>query len=161
MRRLLLALVLGSAFAAPARAVEPGEMLDDPTFEHRARDVSSGLRCLVCQNESIDESHADLARDIRLLVRQRLLAGDSNSQVKDYLVARYGEFILLKPPFEPRTLLLWGTPLIVLVLGGIGIAFAVRGRGTPTRDPARPLSEAEHRRLDELLRGGGPPPETV
>ncbi len=128
-------------------------MLKDPALESRARDVSTGLRCLVCQNESIDESHADLARDIRLLVRQRLLAGDSNSQIKDYLVARYGQFILLKPPFETQTLLLWGTPLIVLVLGGIGIAFAVRGRKAPTRDPARPLSEAEQRRLEELLDG--------
>ncbi len=123
-------------------------------MEARARNVSEGLRCLVCQNESIDESHADLARDIRLLVRQRLLAGDSNGQIKDYLVARYGQFILLKPPFETQTLLLWGTPLIVLVLGGIGIAFATRGRKVLARDPARPLSEAEQRRLDELLAEG-------
>ena len=161
MRRLLAAVALGIAFAAPAYAVEPGEMLTNPALEHRARDVSSGLRCLVCQNESIDESHADLARDIRLLVRQRLLAGDTNGQVKDYLVARYGQFILLKPPLETQTLLLWGTPFIVLVLGGIGIAVAMRGRAKPTRDPARPLSEAEHRRLDELLSGGGTPGETA
>ena len=148
-----VALLLLLALAAPAHAVEPGEMLKSPALESRARDVSTGLRCLVCQNESIDESHADLARDIRLLVRQRLLAGDSNSQVSDYLVARYGQFILLKPPFETQTLLLWGTPVIVLVVGGIGIAFAVRGRKAPMRDPARPLSEAERMRLDELLDG--------
>ena len=154
MRRLVASLALAVAFAAPAHAVEPGEMLKDPGLEARARNVSEGLRCLVCQNESIDESHADLARDIRLLVRQRLLAGDSNGQIKDYLVARYGQFILLKPPFETQTLLLWGTPLIVLVLGGIGIAFATRGRKVPARDPARPLSEAEQRRLDELLAEG-------
>ncbi len=154
MRRLVASLALAVAFAAPAHAVEPGEMLKDPGLEARARNVSEGLRCLVCQNESIDESHADLARDIRLLVRQRLLAGDSNGQIRDYLVARYGQFILLKPPFETQTLLLWGTPLIVLVLGGIGIAFATRGRKVLARDPARPLSEAEQRRLDELLAEG-------
>ena len=154
MRPLLAALALGLALVSPALAVEPGEMLKDPALESRAREVSTGLRCLVCQNESIDESHADLARDIRLLVRQRLLAGDTNGQVKDYLVARYGQFILLKPLFETQTLLLWGTPFIVLVLGGIGIAFATRGRKAPTRDPARPLSEAEQRRLEELLAGG-------
>ena len=154
MRPLLAALVFGLALATPAFAVEPGEMLKDPVLESRARDVSTGLRCLVCQNESIDESHADLARDIRLLVRQRLLAGDTNGQVKDYLVARYGQFILLKPPFETQTLLLWGTPFIVLVLGGLGIAFAMRGRKIPTRDPAQPLSETEQQRLDELLADG-------
>ena len=154
MRRLFASLALAVALAAPAHAVEPGEMLKDPALEARARNVSEGLRCLVCQNESIDESHADLARDIRLLVRQRLLAGDSNGQIKDYLVARYGQFILLKPPFETQTLLLWGTPLIVLVLGSIGIAFATRGRKVLARDPARPLSEAEQRRLDELLAEG-------
>lgn len=130
-------------------------MLKDPVLESRARTVSEGLRCLVCQNESIDESHADLARDIRLLVRQRLLAGDSDAQVRDYLVARYGQFVLLKPPLERQTLLLWGTPFIVLVLGGLGIAVATRRRGTPARDPARPLSEAERRQLDELLAGKG------
>lgn len=150
-----LILVALLALAAPAHAVEPGEMLKDPVLESRARTVSEGLRCLVCQNESIDESHADLARDIRLLVRQRLLAGDSDAQVRDYLVARYGQFVLLKPPLERQTLLLWGTPFIVLVLGGLGIAVATRRRGTPARDPARPLSEAERRRLDELLAGKG------
>ena len=124
-------------------------MLKDPALEVRARAVSAELRCLVCQNESIDESHAPLAHDIRMLVRQRLEAGDSNAQVRDYLVARYGEFILLKPPFEPQTLLLWGTPLLVLALGGIAVAFAARRK--PTRDPARPLSDSEQRKLDELL----------
>ena len=155
MRRLLAAFALGFTLVVPAHAVEPGEMLKDPALETRARSVSEGLRCLVCQNESVDESHADLARDIRLLVRQRLLAGDTNAQVSDYLVARYGQFILLKPPLETQTLLLWGTPFIVLVLGGIGIAFAVRRRPASPRDPARPLSEAEQRRLDELLAGKG------
>ena len=135
--------------AAPAHAVEPEEMLKDPALEARARTVSTELRCLVCQNESIDESHAPLAHDIRVLVRQRLEAGDTNQQVVDYLVSRYGQFILLKPPFEPQTLLLWGTPLLVIVAGVTAIAFAARRR--PARDPARPLSEVEQRKLDELL----------
>ena len=146
-----LALVFLLASAVPAFAVEPGEMLKDPALEARARTISEGLRCLVCQNESIDESHADLARDIRLLVRQRLLAGDSNDQVRDYLVDRYGQFILLKPPFEMQTLLLWGTPVIVLVLGGIGLAFAMNRR---PRDLAYgKLTEAEQKTVDKLLTG--------
>ena len=144
-----IALCLGLSLPAPARAVEPDEILKDPALEARARSVSEGLRCLVCQNESIDESHAALARDIRLLVRQRLEAGDSNAQVTNYLVARYGQFILLKPPFEPQTLLLWGTPVIVLLLGGA--AMLVSGRRKPLRDPARPLSDEERQRLDDVL----------
>ncbi len=132
--------------AGPAAAVEPGEMLQNPVLETRARTISEGLRCLVCQNESIDDSHAELAQDIRLLVRQRLQAGDTNQQVRDFLVARYGQFILLRPPFEAQTLLLWGTP----VLGGIGIVLAQRRRRS-VRDPAKPLSADERLRLDELL----------
>ena len=149
LRVMASALWLALALAAPAHAVEPEEMLKDPVLEARARTVSTELRCLVCQNESIDESHAPLAHDIRVLVRQRLEAGDTNKQVIDYLVGRYGQFILLKPPFEAQTLLLWGTPLLVIVAGGLAIAFAARRR--PTRDPARPLSETERRKLDELL----------
>jgi cytochrome c-type biogenesis protein CcmH len=149
MRRIALTLCLALVWAAPALAVEPGEMLKDPQLEARARSISEGLRCLVCQNESIDDSHAELARDIRVLVRQRLEAGDSDQQVQSFLVDRYGQFILLKPPFEWQTVLLWGTPLIVLALGGLGMAFAVRRR--PSRDPARPLSEAEQARLRDLI----------
>jgi Uncharacterized protein involved in biosynthesis of c-type cytochromes len=151
MRARLAAAILGALLlcGGVAHAVEPGEMLKDPALEARARTISEGLRCLVCQNESIDESHADLARDIRLLVRQRLVAGDTNQQVRDFLVARYGQFILLKPPFEPQTLLLWGTPLIVLAFGAAGICLATR-RKQP-RDTGAPLSEAERRALDELL----------
>lgn len=152
MRQAALAMLLGLGLAGAALAVEPGEMLKDPALEARARTISEGLRCLVCQNESIDESHADLARDIRLLVRQRLLAGDTNGQVRDYLVDRYGQFILLRPPFELQTLLLWGTPLIVLTLGGGGLLLAM-GRKS-RRDPARPLSENERQRLDEILADG-------
>ena len=110
MRRLALALLIGLALPGVARAVEPDEILKDPALEARARAISEGLRCLVCQNESIDDSHATLARDIRVLVRQRLEAGDTNAQVSNYLVSRYGQFILLKPPIELSTLLLWGTP---------------------------------------------------
>ena len=149
IRRLVLALLCALALGGVARAVEPDEILKDPALEARARTVSAELRCLVCQNESIDESHAPLAHDIRMLVRQRLEAGDTNQQVVDYLVSRYGQFILLKPPFELQTLLLWGTPLLVILAGGIAIAFAARRR--PARDPARPLSEGEQRKLDELL----------
>lgn len=134
---------------ASALAVEPGEMLKDPALEARARTISEGLRCLVCQNESIDESHADLARDIRLIVRQRLLAGDTNAQVKDYLVARYGQFILLKPPFELQTLLLWGTPILALLLGGGGIWLVSRRARRSAATP--PLDADERRRLGEIL----------
>src|SRR3546814_8109266 len=105
MRRLLL--VLSLLLAAPALAVEPSEMLDDPVLEQRARDLSAEIRCVVCQNESIDSSNAEIARELRLLVRERLVAGDSDQQVLDYLVARYGDFVLLRPPMKPATYLLW------------------------------------------------------
>ena len=149
MRQLSLALLIGLALSGVARAVEPDEILKDRALEARARTISEGLRCLVCQNESIDDSHAALARDIRVLVRQRLESGDTNAQVSNYLVSRYGQFILLRPPIELSTLLLWGTPLIVLVIGGGAVVLAARRR--PIRDPARPLSEAERRRLDDML----------
>lgn len=152
IRRATFATLLALAALAPARAVEPGEMLQDPVLEARARTISEGLRCLVCQNESIDESHADLARDIRLLVRQRLEAGDTNAQVRDYLVARYGQFILLKPPFELQTLLLWGTPIIVLVLGAAGLFMTMRRKRAGVSSP--PLDENERRKLDEIIAQG-------
>ena len=155
-RQLAPALLIGLALsfepgAMPsAFAVEPGEILKNPVLEARARTISVGLRCLVCQNESIDDSHAELAQDIRLLVRQRLQAGDTNQQVRDYLVARYGQFILLQPPFEAQTLLLWGTPIIMLVFGGLGILLVQRRRRLD-RDASKPLSAAERSRLEELL----------
>jgi cytochrome c-type biogenesis protein CcmH len=131
MIRFALALaLLVVAHMSAAFAVQPDEQLADPALEARARDISGGLRCLVCQNQSIDDSDAPLARDLRLLVRERIQAGDSNDQVRDYLVARYGDFILLKPPFEMATLVLWGTPIIVLLVGGV-LAFGwTRRRGT-------------------------------
>ncbi len=131
MRRLapLAALVLALAATAPAHAVLPGERLADPALEQRARNLSQDLRCLVCQNQSIDDSDAQLARDLRVLVRERLKAGDSDSQVMDFLVARYGEFVLLRPRFAWHTLVLWGAPLIFLAGGGIYLLLAARRRG--------------------------------
>jgi cytochrome c-type biogenesis protein CcmH len=132
--RLLLAFVLLIAIGgAAAHAVEPSERLADPGLEARARALSKELRCLVCQNQSIDESNADLAHDLRLLLRQRLLAGDTDQQALDYIVARYGVFVLLDPPFTPTTWLLWlGPPLLVLVAGGLLLRRAWRRRPDPT-----------------------------
>jgi cytochrome c-type biogenesis protein CcmH len=149
-RAVLLALIL--ALPNGAGAVEPREILSDPVLEARARAVSAELRCLVCQNESIDDSRADLAKDLRLIVRERLTAGDSDEQVRAYLVARYGDFILLKPPFKIETWLLWLTPLVALGLGGWAMAAAAR-RG-PRDAPAAPapLTTEEQARLAEALK---------
>jgi cytochrome c-type biogenesis protein CcmH len=155
MTRLLarLALLLPLLACAPAFGVEPGEMLHDPTLEARAREISKGLRCLVCQNESIDDSQADLAHDLRVLVRERLSAGDSDAQVVDYLVQRYGDFVLLRPPVVPRTWLLWFGPVAILALGGAGAWLLTRRRVRPA--PA-PLSDEERRRLAQLMEGEAP-----
>jgi cytochrome c-type biogenesis protein CcmH len=134
--------------AAPAGAVQPDEQLADPALEARARDISAELRCLVCQNQSIDDSDAPLARDLRILVRQRLAAGDSDGDVRDYLVARYGDFVLLRPPLRAATLLLWLTPLLV-VLAGAAVAFARFRRGD-SRSP-EVLSGAEEAQLARIL----------
>jgi cytochrome c-type biogenesis protein CcmH len=131
-----------------AAAVQPDERLADPALEQRARDISAELRCLVCQNQSIDDSNAPLARDLRLLVRQRLTAGDTDAEVRDYLVDRYGDFVLLKPPFEASTLILWLTPLLVLLAGGLAVL--ARGRRVP---PTEALSEDEETRLARILAG--------
>jgi cytochrome c-type biogenesis protein CcmH len=141
---LLLALLV----SVPAIGVEPDEMLSDPALEARARALSQTLRCMVCQNESIDESHAPLARDIRILVRERIAAGDDDNAVRDYLVGRYGEFILLEPRFKPATALLWLVPLLILLIAAAKAVTAFARRNT--RPPA-PLSSAERRRLDALL----------
>jgi cytochrome c-type biogenesis protein CcmH len=133
-----------------AHAVEPGEMLKDPALEARARKLSQELRCVVCQNQSIDDSNAPLARDLRLLVRERLTAGDTDAQVLAFVEARYGEFVLLRPRFKPETLLLWLAPLVLL--GGAAV-FLVRARTRlPVSDSgAQALSAGEQKRLDELL----------
>ncbi|AZO31396.1 MULTISPECIES: cytochrome c-type biogenesis protein [unclassified Mesorhizobium] len=143
-----LILLLALLFAGTAQAVKPDEVLSDPALEARARALSEGLRCMVCQNQSIDESDADLARDLRVLVRQRLVAGDTDQQVMDYIVSRYGEFVLLKPRLSLRNALLWGTPALLLLAGGIFIVFSVRSR-RPAPDSA--LSAEEKAALDKML----------
>ena len=145
----MLALWVGLVAPAPvASAVEPDEVLADPALEERARGLSARLRCMVCQNQSIDDSNADLARDLRLLVRERLKAGDSDAEGIDYLVGRYGEFVLLRPAFSARNLLLWAMPVIVLVGGGVAFLGYVR-----RRDAANPaaLSAEEQARLTKIL----------
>ncbi|MEM8975529.1 MAG: cytochrome c-type biogenesis protein [Pseudomonadota bacterium] len=134
------------------RAVEPDEILKDPALEQRARNLSAELRCLVCQNQSIDDSNAPLARDLRLLVRERLTAGDNDKQVLDFIVARYGEFVLLRPPFGLHTLLLWLAPLLLLG-GAIFLArrVSMRGRGMKAAVKAQSLSPEEKARLAKLL----------
>jgi cytochrome c-type biogenesis protein CcmH len=151
MRRftLLLALLATLAASGGALALRPDEMLKDPALEARARDLSRELRCMVCQNQSIDDSDAPLARDLRLLVRERLKAGDSNEQVIDYLVARYGEFVLLKPRFEMHTLLLWGLPPAALLGGMAALFLLARKRRRPAAEPG--LSTDEQRRLSALV----------
>jgi cytochrome c-type biogenesis protein CcmH len=134
----------------PARAVQPDEMLQNPALETRARDISRHLRCLVCQNQSIDDSDADLARDLRIVVRDRLKAGDSDAQVTAYITARYGDFVLLKPPFKPATWILWFGPAAILLVGMAGIAVYLRRR--PASAAAPGLSDAERKRLADLLK---------
>jgi cytochrome c-type biogenesis protein CcmH len=152
-RTLLLALALLGA--GSALAVQPDEVLPDPALETRARNLSRELRCMVCQNQSIDDSDAPLARDLRLLVRDRLKAGDSDSQVIDFLTARYGEFVLLKPRLSLGTALLWFAPLAVLIVGAGAMLLALRRRRAVPQDAK--LTPDEERRLRELSnRSGGP-----
>lgn len=146
--RFVLALLATLLVGGVAHAVQPDEVLKDPALEKRARDISAGLRCMVCQNQSIDDSDAQLAKDLRLLVRERLTAGDTDAQVRDYLVQRYGEFVLLKPTFGAHTLLLWLTPALVLVLGGIGAWAALRRRP----QAAAGLDDEERKALEALLK---------
>jgi len=150
---LVLFLAMALLAALPAHAVEPDEVLQDPALEARAREISEGLRCLVCQNQSIDDSGAPLAKDLRLLVRERLKAGDSNQQIVDFIVARYGEFVLLKPRFETHTLVLWLTTPAVFLAAILIIALAFRRRRAEAQNPA-PLNIAEKRRLKRLLGEG-------
>ena len=144
-----------------AYAVQPDEIMSDPVKESRARDLSRELRCMVCQNQSIDDSDAPLARDLRLLVRERIAGGDSDSQVIDFLVARYGEFVLLKPRFTLHTLLLWLLPPLALIGGGLALWFYSRRRskaGSAT-DPSH-LTEEEEARLERLLAAETPDKQT-
>jgi cytochrome c-type biogenesis protein CcmH len=148
--KLALALLLFLLCATlPAHAVRPDEMLADPALEARARDIGKDLRCLVCRNQSIDDSEADLAHDLRVLVRQRLAAGDSNRQVIDYVVSRYGDYVLLKPPFAVSTWLLWCGPGLILLLGLWGIGRYMRRQSGVAGPP--PLSADEERRLAAIL----------
>ena len=149
MRMFAAVLVLALA-ATTAGAVDPSEVLPDSLLETRARDISENLRCLVCQNQSIDDSNADLARDLRVLVRERLTAGDTNPQVFDFVVARYGDFVLLSPPLKSSTLILWGAPGILLIFGAIGLLLWYRRRGSS--DPTDALTEDEQQRLAVLLK---------
>jgi cytochrome c-type biogenesis protein CcmH len=147
---LFLTFALSLPIVNPARAVQPDEMLPDPALEARARAISEGLRCLVCQNQSIDDSEAPLAKDLRLLVRERLKAGDSDQEIVDFIVARYGEFVLLKPRFEPHTLLLWFATPAVFLAAILLIAAAYRRRKSAQEQTA-PLSVNEQQRLRQLL----------
>lgn len=150
---LVLFLAMALLAAVPAHAVEPDEVLQDPALEARAREISEGLRCLVCQNQSIDDSGAPLAKDLRLLVRERLKAGDSNQQIVDFIVARYGEFVLLKPRFEMHTLVLWLATPAAFLAALLIVALAFRRRRAEAQNPV-PLSIAEKRRLKRILREG-------
>lgn len=149
MRRLFALLMLGLLWTGPLHAVQPDEVLPNAALEHRAREISAGLRCLVCQNQSIDDSDAPLARDLRILVRERLVAGDSDGAVRDFVVARYGDFVLLSPPFNIRTLLLWLAPFLILALG---LAYLwQRSRRLAVPAAAAPLSDEERKRIDALM----------
>jgi cytochrome c-type biogenesis protein CcmH len=148
LRAALVALLLSLALSGPALAVLPGEMLADPALEARARALSAELRCMVCQNQSIDDSDADLAHDLRVLVRDRIKAGDDDEQVIDYIVSRYGEFVLLKPRFSLRNALLWTAPVVLLAAGCVFIVLGARRRRAAT--PA--LSADEKQALEAILR---------
>ncbi|MAS08229.1 MAG: cytochrome c-type biogenesis protein CcmH [Ahrensia sp.] len=152
MKRTFAALAFLVLAISGAHAVTPDEMLDDPALEQRARDISAKLRCLVCQNQSIDDSDASLAHDLRVIVRERLENGDTNEEVMDYVVSRYGEFVLLQPRFSGRNMLLWGTPIIGLLLGLGTIAFLYRSRSRAA--PVNRLSAEEQDRLSKILGEG-------
>jgi cytochrome c-type biogenesis protein CcmH len=148
MRRFIFVLIAALSLASAAFAVEPDEVLPDPTLEARARALSKTLRCMVCQNQSIDDSNAPLARDLRLLLRERIKAGESDDQVRDFLVSRYGEFVLLEPLLNAHTVILWALPLAGLALGGITFLLISRRKN---RMAENPLSSEEKQRLARLL----------
>ncbi len=144
---LIAALVTGGT----AMAVQPDEVLADPALEARAREISRELRCLVCQNQSIDDSDAELARDLRLLVRERLMTGDSDQAVLDYVTSRYGDFVLLEPPFRPDTYALWLGPAVIVGAGAVALAAVLRRRRRAAAEALAPLSAEEERRIADLL----------
>ena len=148
MRQILAAILMVLAVSFPALAVNPDEVLSDPALEARARVISKDLRCLVCQNQSIDDSDAQLARDLRVIVRERLTAGDTNEQVLDFVVARYGEFVLLRPRLALHTILLWATPVLVVLAG---VVLLLRRRKAEKGLQERLLTAEEEKRLDDLL----------
>ena len=151
LKATLLSLMMAT-LAMPAIAVQPDEMLDDPVLEDRARELSKGIRCVVCMNESIDESNADLARELRLVVRERLVEGDSNDQVLDYLVERYGQFVLMKPRTDGWNIILWlSGPALFLIALGVGAVY-IRGRATAVAPTEAALSDDEKKRLEDLLK---------
>lgn len=153
LSRLFLVFSLLLIATSASHAVNPDEVLEDPALEHRARELSSEIRCMKCQNQSIDDSNADLARDLRILVRERLVAGDTNEEVLDYLVNRYGEFVLLKPRFSLSNLALWLAPAVALIFG-LAIAWSVmrsRSSNTQPETPGAGLSDAEHKQLTKIL----------
>lgn len=157
-RGLLAGLLLLGAFAPVAWAVTPDEMLKDPVLEGRARDISQLLRCVVCQNQSIDDSNAPLAQDLRVLVRERLTAGDTNPQAIQYIVARYGNFVLLKPPMQTNTLMLWFGPGILFGLVAFAVYRKMRPRaGVPVAEPVPELSADDEARLAKIITGSGNP----
>jgi cytochrome c-type biogenesis protein CcmH len=152
MKKWAGAVLFSLALAGPAFAVQPGEELADPALEARARSLSGEIRCLVCQNQSIDESEADLARDLRLILRERIQAGDSDAEVKQFLVTRYGDFVLLDPPVKPKTWLLWFGPAGILSIALLAGWLYLRRR--PALAEAPPLDPAERAELDRLLSEG-------
>ena len=155
----LLFLAFYLATGSGAVAVEPGEILADPKLETRAREISAGLRCLVCQNQSIDDSDAQLARDLRVVVRERLVKGETNDQIFDFVAARYGDFVLLSPPLNFRTLLLWGGPAVLFFIGLISVVVYFRRRGGAPVEEA-PLTADEEHRLNAVLDNPVPEKET-
>lgn len=155
LKRLAPVLLMAAALAGPARAVLPSEELSDPKLEARARKIGGELRCLVCQNESIDDSDASLAGDLRVILRERLKLGDTDDQAKAYIVQRYGHFVLLTPPFERQTMLLWLGPALILLGGGVWIARLARERA-PAREIPEPLTTEEQARLASRLEPESP-----
>lgn len=153
-KSLCAGLIVFFMSTSPALAVEPAEMLMDPADEARAREISKELRCVVCQNQSIDDSDAQIARDLRRIVREQVSAGKDNAAIKAYLVERYGEYVLLRPPFNTRNLLLWLGPLLLLVGGGIvarRVLIRLGGTDPAPAETAIPLSDAEQRKLQDIL----------